>query len=148
MCMGFISEFKKFAMRGNVLDLAIGFIMGGAFSGVVTSLVNDVIMPPLGLLIGRVDFTNLFVSLNGVSYPSLAAAKAAGAPTINYGLFINTVVSFLIVALAVFLLVQQINRLVPPAKAPETTKPCPYCAEDIPLAATRCPHCTSQLSGK
>jgi large conductance mechanosensitive channel len=146
--MGFIDEFKKFAVRGNVLDLAIGFIMGGAFSGIVTSLVNDVIMPPLGLLIGRVDFTNLFIPLNGVSYASLAAAKAAGAPTINYGAFINTVINFLLVALAVFLLVQQVNRVVPPAKAPVTTKPCPYCAQDIPLIASRCPHCTSQLSEK
>ncbi len=147
--MGFISEFKKFAVKGNVLDLAIAVIMGAAFGGVVTSLVNDVIMPPLGLLIGKVDFTNLFISLDGASYTSLAVAKTAGAPTINYGTFINTVINFLIVALAVFLLVQQVNKLVPPAKPPVTTKTCPYCAkDDIPMAATKCYHCASQLNQK
>lgn len=138
------SDFKKFVMRGNVLDLAIGFILGAAFGSIVTSLVNDIIMPPLGLLIGNVDFTNLFISLNGVSYPTLAAAKAAGAPTINYGIFINTVISFLIVALAIFILVQQVNRIMPPAKT--ETKDCPYCKENISKEAVRCPHCTSELS--
>jgi len=142
--MGMWSDFKKFIMRGNVLDLAIGFILGAAFGSIVTSLVNDIIMPPLGLLIGRVDFSNLFISLNGVSYPSLAAAKAAGAPTINYGAFINTVISFLIVALAIFILIQQVNRIMPPAKA--NTKDCPFCKETISDEAVRCPHCTSELS--
>ncbi|MFB3765358.1 MAG: large conductance mechanosensitive channel protein MscL [Methanotrichaceae archaeon] len=144
--MGFINEFKKFAMRGNVLDLAIGFIMGGAFSSIVNSLVNDMIMPPLGLLIGRVDFTNLFIPLNGRSYASLAIAKAAGAPTLNYGLFLNTVINFLIISLAIFLLVQQVNKLVPPMPIPAKTKVCPFCAkDDIPLAAIKCYHCASQL---
>lgn len=147
--MGFIDEFKKFAIRGNVLDLAVGFIMGGAFSGIVNSLVNDVIMPPLGLLIGKVDFTNLFIPLNGATYTSLAVAKAAGAPTLNIGVFFNTVINFLIVALAVFLLIQQVNRLVPPPPVPVKTKVCPFCAkDDLPLAATKCYHCASQLDQK
>ena len=127
-----------------MVDLAVGFIMGAAFGSIVTSLVNDIIMPPIGLLIGRVDFANLFISLNGVNYPSLAAAKAAGAPTINYGAFINTVISFIIVALAVFLLVQQVYRIMPPAKA--NTKDCPFCKETISDEAVRCPHCTSEIA--
>ena len=144
-----LKEFKEFAMRGNVIDLAVGVIIGAAFGTIVKSLVEDVLMPPIGLLVGGLDFSNLFVSLSGQHYPSLAAAKEAGAPTINYGLFLNNVLNFMIVAFAVFLLVRQINRLkretpVPPP-AP-TEKPCPYCISTIPLAATRCPHCTSQLS--
>ena len=143
-----LKEFKEFAMRGNVIDLAVGVIIGAAFGTIVKSLVDDVLMPPIGLLVGGLDFSNLFVSLSGQHYPSLAAAKEAGAPTINYGLFLNNVLNFVIVAFAVFLLVRQINRLkretpVPPP-AP-TEKPCPYCISTIPLAATRCPHCTSEL---
>jgi large conductance mechanosensitive channel len=141
-------EFKTFAMRGNVIDLAVGVIIGAAFGKVVSSLVDDIIMPPIGRLLGHVDFSNLFISLNGKHYDTLAAAKAAAAPTINYGLFLNTIINFLIVALAVFLLVQQVNRLnkkPAPAAAP-TTKDCAQCAMPIPLAAKRCPHCTSQLA--
>ena len=143
-----LKEFKEFAMRGNVIDLAVGVIIGAAFGTIVKSLVEDVLMPPIGLLVGGLDFSNLFVSLSGQHYPSLAAAKEAGAPTINYGLFLNNVLNFMIVAFAVFLLVRQINRLkretpVPPP-AP-TEKPCPYCISTIQLAATRCPHCTSEL---
>jgi len=143
-----LKEFKEFAMRGNVIDLAVGVIIGAAFGTIVKSLVEDVLMPPIGLLVGGLDFSNLFVSLSGQHYPSLAAAKEAGAPTINYGLFLNNVLNFVIVAFAIFLLVRQINRLkretpVPPP-AP-TEKPCPFCISTIPLAATRCPHCTSEL---
>ncbi|HET9298942.1 MAG TPA: large conductance mechanosensitive channel protein MscL [Candidatus Polarisedimenticolaceae bacterium] len=145
-----LKEFKEFAMRGNVIDLAVGVIIGAAFGTIVKSLVDDVLMPPIGLLVGGLDFSNLFVSLSGQHYPSLAAAKAAGAATINYGVFLNNLLNFLIVAFAVFLLVRQINRLkretpVPPP-AP-TEKPCPYCISTIPLAATRCPQCTSELRG-
>jgi large conductance mechanosensitive channel len=143
-----LKEFKAFAMRGNVLDLAIGIILGGAFGKIVTSLVSDVIMPPIGLLLGRVNFAGLFVSLTGERFPSLAEAQAAGAPTINYGLFLNTIVDFILVALVIFLLVKQINRLAPkPAPAaPATTKDCPYCQTAISIKATRCPNCTSQLT--
>ena len=143
-----LKEFKEFAMRGSVVDLAVGVIIGAAFGKIVTSLVDDIIMPPIGRLIGRVDFSSLFLSLNGTHYDSLALAKAAGAPTINYGLFLNNVVNFLIVAFTIFVVIQQMHRLYKkpaPAAAP-TTKPCPQCTMDIPLAARRCPHCTSQLA--
>ena len=142
-----LEEFKKFVMRGNVLDLAVAVVIGGAFGAIVTSFVNDVLMPPIGLLLGRVDFSNLFVNLSGDSYPSVAAAKAAGAPTLNYGLFLNAVVNFLIVAFVIFLLLRQVNRFLvkpAPAAAP-TTKECAYCTSAIPLRARRCPHCTSEL---
>ena len=143
-----LKEFKEFAMRGNVLDLAIGVIIGGAFGKIISSLVNDVLMPPLGLLLGKVDFTNLFFNLSGGTYKTLADAKAAGAVTISYGVFLNAVVDFVIVAFVIFLLIRQINRLQPkpaaPAPAP-AEKQCPYCFSTIPLKATRCPHCTSQL---
>jgi large conductance mechanosensitive channel len=140
-----LSEFKTFIMRGNVVDLAVGVIIGASFGAIVTSLVNDVVMPPIGRLLGGVDFKDFFISLTGVSYPTLAAAKAAGAPTINYGVFLNTVINFLIVAFTVFLLVQQVNRLFPkPAPAP--TKECAWCAAMIPVKAKRCPHCTSNLA--
>ena len=143
-----LSGFKTFIMRGNVVDLAVGAIMGAAFGGIVTSLVNDVVMPPIGRLLGGVDFKDFFVSLSGQSFPTLAAAKAASAPTLNYGLFLNTVINFLIVAFAVFLLVQQVNRLFPkPAAAAPAMKECAWCALSIPAAAKRCPHCTSNLSG-
>ena len=139
-------EFKAFIMRGNVVDLAVGVIIGAAFGAVVTSLVKDIIMPPIGMLLGGVDFTNLFVSLNGQAYKSLADAQAAGAPTINYGLFINTVIDFLNVAFVIFLLVKAISRLMPPPPPPaDTTRDCPYCLTKIPKGATRCPNCTSQV---
>jgi large conductance mechanosensitive channel len=139
-------EFRNFAMRGNVVDLAVGVVIGAAFGKIVSSLVSDVLMPPLGLLLGKVDFSNLFINLSGTHYETVAAAKAAGAATLNYGLFINSVIDFLIVAFAIFIMVRQINRFVPkPAPAP-TTKDCPYCATAIPLKASRCPHCTSQLN--
>ena len=141
-----LKEFKEFAMKGNVVDMAEGIIIGAAFGKIITSVVSDILMPPIGVLLGRVDFSNLFFDLSGQSHPSLAAAKAAGAATINYGLFINTVIDFLIVAFVIFLLVKQMNRLkkeAPPA-AP-STKDCAYCLSAIPIKATRCPHCTSDL---
>ncbi len=143
-----LKEFREFAMRGNVLDMAIGIILGAAFGKIVTSFVNDVLMPPIGLLLGRLDFSSLFIDLSGEHHVSLGAAKAAGAATINYGVFINAVIDFVIVAFVIFLLVRQINRLKrkeeAPAAAP-TTKECVYCRSTIPIAATRCPHCTSEL---
>jgi large conductance mechanosensitive channel len=139
-------EFKAFAMRGNVLDMAVGIIIGAAFGRIITSFVSDIIMPPLGLLIGKVDFSSLFVNISGTSYPTLAQAKAAGAATINYGVFLNTVLDFLIVALVIFLLIRQVNRWSKPAPAAApTTKECPYCVSAIPLKATRCPACTSEV---
>ena len=140
------SEFKKFVMRGNVMDLAIGVIIGAAFGKIVTSLVDDILMPVIGLVAGKMDFANFFVSLNGQSYPTVAAAKAAGAPTLNYGVFINTVIQFLIVAFVIFLIVKQVNRLLPPPPAPApSTKDCPQCFTKIPIPAKRCPACTSTL---
>src|ERR1700681_241596 len=140
-----IKEFKEFAMRGNVLDMAVGIIIGAAFGQIVNSFVADVMMPPIGRLVGRVDFSNLFVSLTGTHYDTIAAAKAAGAATLNYGLFLNTVINFLIVALAVFLLVRQVNRLAPKPVAVPTTRDCPYCLSAVPIKATKCAHCTSEL---
>jgi large conductance mechanosensitive channel len=141
-----LKEFKKFIARGNVIDLAIGVIIGGAFNSIVQSLVNDVIMPPIGLIAGKVDFAQLYINLSNVSYPTLTAAQEAGAPTINYGLFINNIINFLIVAFVIFLLVRQINKLKPEAEPPAPkTKKCPFCLSEIPLAATRCPNCTSTL---
>nr|MBC7245578.1 large-conductance mechanosensitive channel protein MscL [Chloroflexota bacterium] len=143
-----LQEFKKFAMRGSVIDLAVGFIMGAAFNKIVTSLVNDVLMPPIGLLLGKVDFSNLYINLSGQHYDSLAEAQAAGAATLNYGLFINTIIEFAVVAFALFLLVRQINRMQRAAEpTTPTTKECPYCFSSIPIKATRCPNCTSQLEG-
>ncbi len=146
-----LKEFKAFAMRGNVVDMAVGIIIGAAFGAIVKSLVDDVIMPPIGMLMGNVDFSNLYVVLKegaaaAAPYASLADAKKAGAVTINYGVFINSVISFMIVAFAVFMLIRSINRL-KQAEAPvsATTKDCPFCASAIPLKATRCPHCTSEL---
>ncbi len=138
-------EFKQFAMRGNVLDMAIGIIIGAAFGKIITSLVGDILMPPLGLILGKVDFSSLFINISGKSYATLAEAKAAGAPTINYGLFLNTVIDFIIVAFAIFLLVRQINRWSKPPEAAPTTKDCPFCCSAIPIKATRCPNCTSEL---
>ena len=146
-----LKEFKAFIMRGNVLDLAVGFIMGGAFGTIVKSLVDDVIMPPIGLALGNVDFSDLFWMLKAGTkapppYASLAEAQAAGAVTVNYGVFINSIVSFLIVAFAVFLLVRAANRMKPAeAAAAPSTKDCPYCRMAIPVGATRCPQCTSEL---
>jgi large conductance mechanosensitive channel len=142
-----LKEFKDFAMRGNVLDMAVGIIIGAAFGKIVTSFVEDVMMPPLGRLMGHVDFSNLFVTLTSASYETLAAAKAAGAPTLNYGLFLNTIINFLIVAFAVFVLVRQVNRwTAKPAPAAEpTTRQCPHCLMTIPIKARRCGHCTAQL---
>jgi large conductance mechanosensitive channel len=141
-------EFKKFALRGNVLDLAVGVIIGAAFGKVVSSLVNDVMMPPIGVLTGNVDFTNKFVVLKGnQNFETLKAAKDAGIATLNYGLFVNTIIEFLIVAFAVFLLVRQVNRFqeAPPPPGPPTTKDCPFCYSTIPIKAVRCPNCTSEL---
>ena len=141
-------EFKEFVMRGSVLDLAVGFVVGAAFGKIVTSLVNDVLMPPIGMLLGRINFSNLFINLSAQPYATLAEAQAAGAATINYGVFLNTVMEFVIVAFALFLLIRQVNRLrrePEAAPAAPTTKECPYCFTEIPIKARRCPHCTSQL---
>ena len=141
-----LKDFKAFIMRGNVLDLAVAVIIGGAFGSIVTSAVNDVIMPPIGLLLGRMDFKDLFISLRGQPFPNLAAAKAAGAPVIAYGQFLNTVVNFLIIGFAVFILVRAVTGLQRRAPAAATPKDCSYCFTPIPIPATRCPHCTSQLT--
>ncbi len=142
-----LKEFRDFAIKGNVIDLAVAVIIGIAFGAIISSLVNDIIMPVIGFALGGVNFNDLFISLNGTVYPSLAAAKAAGAPTINYGVFINTIIDFIIVALVLFLLVRSINRLKKvPAPAAPTTKDCPYCFTQIPIPATRCPNCTSELN--
>ena len=140
-----LKEFRDFAMRGNVIDLAVGVIIGGAFGKIITSFVSDVLMPPFGLVLGRVDFSNLFLSLNGQSYKTIAEAQAAGAPTLNYGLFLNATIDFIIVAFVIFLLIRTINRMQKPAPAAPTTKDCPYCFSAIPIKATRCPQCTSQI---
>jgi large conductance mechanosensitive channel len=142
-------EFKKFVARGNVLDLAVAVIIGGAFGAIVTSLVNDVVMPPIGRILGHVDFKDLFLPLNGQSYPTLAAAKAAAAPVIAYGQFLNTVVNFLIVAFVIFIVVRMVSKLhrkPEPGAPPPITKDCPFCFSAIPIKATRCPNCTSQLA--
>ncbi|MDO9209567.1 MAG: large conductance mechanosensitive channel protein MscL [Deltaproteobacteria bacterium] len=147
-----LKEFKEFAMRGNVVDMAVGIIIGAAFGTIVTSLVSDVIMPPIGLLLGNVDFSNIFAVLKAGKIPgpyaSLAAAKAAGAVTLNLGVFINTLINFIIVAFAIFLLIRSINQLKKKQEAPPavpTTKECPFCIVSIPIKATRCPHCTSEV---
>ena len=145
-----LKEFKEFAMKGNVLDMAVGIIIGAAFGKIVTSLVSDLLTPPLGKLMGNVDFSNLFISLSSEHYSTLEAAKTAGVATINYGVFINTIIDFIIVAFAVFMLVKQVNRLkkAPVAEAPAvpTEKECPFCVSMISIKATRCPHCTSQIN--
>jgi large conductance mechanosensitive channel len=151
--MAMIKEFREFAVRGNVVDMAVGIIIGGAFGTIVKSLVADVIMPPIGMLLGNVDFSELFLVLNSGSTPgpyvTLAEAQKAGAVTINYGLFINSVISFLIVAFAVFLLIRAVNKMKRAEEAPAaepTTRDCPYCFSTVSLKATRCPQCTSELS--
>jgi len=144
-----LKEFKDFIMRGNVLDLAIAVIIGGAFGKIISSVVNDILMPPIGLILGNVDFSNLFLDMSGKGYTSLAEAQQAGAPTLNYGLFINNVIDFVIVALVIFLLVKAVNKLQRKQgeqPAEPTTKDCPYCFSSIPIKATRCPSCTSQLN--
>jgi len=141
------AEFKKFAMRGNVIDMAVGIVIGAAFGKIVSSFVADLLMPPLGLFLGGMDFSGLFVNLGSVSYPTLAAAKAAGAPTLNYGVFINALVDFTIIAFALFMVIKAINRMKPaeaPTKPPEV-KSCPECLSEIPLAAKRCKYCTAPL---
>ncbi len=151
-----LKEFKEFVMRGNVVDMAVGIIIGAAFGTIVKSLVSDIIMPPIGLLLGNVDFSNLFTVLKEGAkaagpYASLADAQAAGAVTINYGVFINTIISFIIVAFAIFLIIRKINELKKQEEAPPaepTTKDCPFCLTSIPIKATRCPHCTSQLAAE
>jgi len=141
-----LKEFKAFAMRGNVLDLAVGLMIGSAFNKIVSSFVNDILMPPISLLLGKINFTNMFLTLHGGHYATLADAQANGAITLNYGQFIGTVVDFVIIAFAIFLLVRQVNRLMPqPTPAAPTTKECPYCYSVIPIKAVRCPHCTSDL---
>ena len=140
-------EFKEFAVKGNVMDMAIGVIIGGAFGKIISSLLADILMPPIGLLMGKVDFSSLFFSLNGQPYPSLAAAKAAGAPTVNYGLFISTLLDFVIVAFVIFMVIKQLNKMKKSAPAPAAphTKSCNYCLSEIPVKATRCAHCTSEI---
>jgi len=145
--MKMLKEFKEFVMRGNVLDLAVAVIIGAAFGRIITSLVSDILMPPIGIILGKVDFSNLFVDLSGANHPTIAAAKAAGAATINYGIFLNTIIDFLIVAFVIFLVVKQANRMKKPAPAAApVTKDCSYCYTNIPLQATRCPNCTSQVA--
>lgn len=141
-----LKEFKEFAMKGNVMDMAIGVIIGGAFGKIVSSLVADVIMPPIGLILGKLDFSNLFINLSGGDFPTVAAAKAAGAPTLNYGVFINTVIDFVILAFVIFIVVKQLNRLKKaPAPADPTAKECPECLAQIPVKAKKCQMCTSSL---
>lgn len=143
-----LEDFKKFILRGNVLDLAVAVIIGGAFGKIVSSLVTDIIMPPLGLLLGKVDFTNLYVSLTGAKYASLAEAQAAGAPTLNYGLFIKNIIDFVLIAVVIFLMIRGINRLPKKEEKVEepTTRECPYCLTQIAKKATRCPNCTSEVT--
>ena len=146
--MGFIGEFKEFAVKGNVIDMAVGIIIGAAFGSIVNSLVKDVIMPPIGMLMGGINFADMFVALDGKAYATLAEAQAAAAPTINYGLFINSIISFIIVALAIFVLIKKINAMKKqPAPPDPNTNECPYCKESIPKAAVKCSHCTSDLNG-
>lgn len=144
--MGFVSEFKEFAVKGNVMDMAVGIIIGAAFGSIVNSLVKDVLMPPIGMITGGINFADLFYALDGKTYANLAEAQAAAAPTINYGLFINSIISFIIVALAIFVLIRKVNALKKQPAPPEpNTKSCPFCKESIPLAAVKCSHCTSDL---
>lgn len=144
--MQMLAEFKKFALRGNVLDLAVGVVIGAAFNKIVTSFVNDVLMPPLGLVVGRVDFSSLYINLSGKPYASFADARAEGAPVLAYGSFLQNILDFVIVAFAVFLLVRYVNKWLPKkVEAPVQTKECPYCISAIPLKATRCPNCTSEV---
>jgi|SRR3989339_548253 len=143
----FLQEFKNFAMRGNVMDIAVGIIIGASFGKIITSFVNDILMPPLGLLLGKVNFSNLFINLSSRSFSSLSEAKSAGVATMNYGIFLNTVIDFMIVAFAIFVLIKQINRLTIKEKAEvvPSVKECPYCLSNVSIKAVRCPYCTSDL---
>lgn len=141
-----LKDFKEFLMRGNVLDLAVAVVIGASFGKIVTSFVSDILMPAIGLLLGKVDFSNLFINLSDTHYDTIAAAKTAGAPTLNYGLFINGVIDFVIIGFAIFIIVRLVNKLQKPKAAEPTTKECPHCLSSIPLKATRCAHCTSQLN--
>lgn len=146
-----LKEFREFAMKGNVIDLAVGVIIGGAFGKIVSSLVNDIIMPLVGLLLGNIDFSNLFITLGEGSFKTLADAQAAGVATLNYGLFINNVIDFLIIAFSIFIVIKQLNRISKKKEAPApaaapTTKTCKYCHSEVHIDATRCPHCTSSLN--
>ncbi len=147
--MKIAEEFKAFIMRGNVIDMAVGVIIGGAFGKIVASMVSDIIMPPIGLLLGKVDFSSLYLNMSGKVYGSLAEAQKAGAPTLNYGLFLNNVINFLIVAFVIFIMIKQINKLQKPAKSAvpvaPTTKECPFCCSSVAIKAVRCPNCTSQF---
>lgn len=144
--MGMMQEFKEFAVKGNVVDLAVGVIIGGAFGKIVTSFVSDIVMPPLGMVMGKVNFTDLFINLSDKPYDSLKAAKDAGAPVISYGVFINTMIDFIIIAFVIFMVIKQINRIKKePAPAPPNTKDCPYCLSAVPAKATKCGFCTSDL---
>jgi large conductance mechanosensitive channel len=142
-----LREFKEFVMRGNVVELAVGVVIGAAFGKIVASFVGDILMPPIGLLLGKSDVSSLFVNLTSTKYPTIAAAKAAGAPTLNYGAFLQSIVDFVIVAFAVFLFIRQVNRTFPPAPVSVSTRPCPLCLMPIPIKATRCGHCTAQVAG-
>lgn len=145
-----LKEFKEFALKGNVMDLAVGVVIGTAFGKIVSSLVNDIITPLMGLLLGKVDFSNLFINLSGIPHNTLAEAKKAGAATLNYGLFLNAIIDFFIIAFSIFMVIKQLNRFKKKqevAKGPETTKECPHCITSIPIKATRCPNCTSMLEG-
>ena len=143
-----LEEWRKFLLRGNILDMAVGVIVGGAFSKIVSSFTSDILMPPLGLLLGKVDFSNFYINLSNTDYASLAAAKEAGAPVIAYGAFLNVCLDFLIMATAVFILVKQVNRLLPKAPEPKAPRVCPYCKETVADDATKCPHCASDIKGK
>ena len=143
-----LDEFKKFIMRGNVVDMATGVIIGAAFGKIVSSFTSDILMPPLGLLLGKVDFSNFYLNLSGVEYESFSAAKEAGAPVIAYGAFLNTCLDFLIVATAIFILIKQVNRLMPKAPPAPDPRKCPFCRETVADDATKCPHCASDITGK
>ena len=143
-----LEEWKSFLLRGNIVDMSVGIIIGGAFGKIVSSFTSDVLMPPLGLLLGKVDFSNLYINLSSVDYDSIAAAKEAGAPVIAYGVFLNTCLDFVIMATAVFILIKQVNRLMPKAPEPAAPRTCPYCKETVADDAVKCPHCASDIEGK
>ena len=143
-----LEEWKSFLLRGNIVDMSVGIIIGGAFGKIVSSFTSDILMPPLGLLLGKVDFSNLYINLSSVDYDSIAAAKEAGAPVIAYGVFLNTCLDFVIMATAVFILIKQVNRLMPKAPEPAAPRTCPYCKETVADDAVKCPHCASDIEGK
>ena len=143
-----LSEWKKFVLRGNIIDMSVGVIVGAAFSKIVSSYTSDILMPPLGMMLGKLDFSNFFINLSGTEYASLAAAKEAGAPVIAYGAFLNTCLDFLIVATAIFILIKQVNRLMPKAPEPKAPRVCPYCKETVADDAVKCSHCASDIAGK